>query len=114
MPCDTSLKPNQTIKQRADEIIRAVGKIQAGLIKGRVKAKVGPQGAVAFEGITDEERDGLTDACIYRRIMATGAALAKMEITKAEQLAGRTIDRRVVAHGVHSHDGGRTWHNHKG
>jgi hypothetical protein len=42
--------------------------------------------------------------------MASGFALAKLAIMKAEQLAGRTVDRKVVAQGTHSHDGGRTWH----
>lgn len=114
MPCDTKLKPKQTIQERADEVRRALGKIQARLMDGRVKVKVGPQGAVAFEGIADEERDGITDACIYRRIMATGSPLAKAAIAKAEQLSGRSINRQVVGQGVHSHDGGLTWHGHKG
>jgi len=114
MPCDTKLKANQTISQRAEEVIRATGRIQAGIIQGRIKVKVGPQGAVAFDGIPESERDGVTDACIYRRIMATGSALAKMEIAKAETLAGRSVNRQVVGQGVHSHDGGRTWHDHKG
>jgi hypothetical protein len=25
-----------------------------------------------------------------------------------------TINRAIVGHGVHSHDGGHTWHSHKG
>lgn len=112
MPCDTKLKQNQTIQQRAEEVRRAVVRFSAGLISGRVKVQVGPQGAIAFSGLTAEERDGVTDACAYRRIMATGSALAKAAIARAEQLAGRTVDRRVVSHGVHSHDGGHTWHGH--
>ena len=113
MPCDTRLKPRQTIKQRADEVRRAVERFAQGLAAGRIKAKVGPQGAIAFEGIPDEERDGVTDACAYRRLMVSGSALAKAAIARAEQLAGRSLDRQVLAHGHHSHDGGRTWHDHK-
>jgi hypothetical protein len=63
---------------------------------------------VTFTGIADEERDGVTDACIYRRIMATGSALPRHMIAKAEQVAGR---RQVVGQGVHSHDGGASWHS---
>lgn len=114
MPCDTRLKPKQTIQERADEVRRAVGRIQAGIIQGRVKVKVGPQGAIAFDGVTNEERDGVTDACAYRRIMISGSALAKAAIARAEQMAGRSVDRAVVGQGHHSHDGGRTWHDHKG
>lgn len=111
MPCDTRLKPKQTIQQRADEVRRAVAKLAEGLASGRVKAKVGPQGAVAFDGLTAEERDGVTDACAYRRLMVSGSALAKAKIAQAEQLAGRGVDRQALAHGHHSHDGGKSWHH---
>jgi hypothetical protein len=114
MPCDTKLKPRQTIKQRADEVRAMVARLASGLAAGRVRAKVGPTGGVAFIGLTEEERDGVTDACAYRRVMATGSALARAAIARAEQMAGRTVDRQAVAHGHHSHDGGATWHHHKG
>lgn len=114
MPCDTRLKPKQTIQERADEVRRATSRLQARLMDGRVKVTIGPQGAVAFVGWSDEERDGVTDACAYRRIMATGSALARAAIAKAEQLSGRAINRQAIAHGAHSHDGGHTWHSHKG
>jgi len=114
MPCDRQLKPKQTIQQRADEIRKMVAKLAAGLISGKIKAKVGPQGAIAFDGISNEDRDGVADNCAYRRLMIEGSPLARAQIARAEQLAGRSIDRAVVGHGVHSHDGGRTWHDHKG
>lgn len=114
MACDTRLKPRQTIKQRAAEITKATETLSAALASGRAKAKVGPQGAIAFLGLSEAERDGLTDACAYRRIMATGSALAKAAIARAEMLAGRTVDRQVIGVGAHSHDGGASWHNHKG
>lgn len=110
MPCDTKLKSQQTISQRVDEVRRVVGRIDRLILSRRVKPRVGPQGAIAFEGLTEDERDGVTDACIYRRIMATGSALAKSEIARAEQMAGRSVDRRVIGQGVHSHDAGQTWH----
>ncbi|MGH7178000.1 MAG: hypothetical protein ACREJC_11515 [Tepidisphaeraceae bacterium] len=109
MPCNTKLKPRQTTQQRAEEIRRAIIGLDQALRMRGVKAVIGPQGAVAFAG-WDNSRDGITDACAYRRIMATGSALARAEIARAEQLAGRAVDRRTVAQGVHSHDGGATWH----
>lgn len=110
MPCDTRLKPRQTVQQRADEIRKAIAGIDR-LIRSRlVKIRVGPQGAIAFEGIPDSDRNGVTDACIYRRLLATGSTLAKAYIARAEQISGRAVDRRVVAAGVHSHDGGMSWH----
>lgn len=109
MPCDTRLKPRQTLQQRAAEVRKALEGLDLALRMGGVRAKVGPQGAIAFEG-WNNGRDGVTDACAYRRIMATGSAMAKMAIAKAEQIAGRTVDKQIVGQGVHSHDGGRTWH----
>lgn len=112
MPCDTRLKPGQTIKQRADEVRKAVENLNQGLATGAVRVKVGPQGAVAFEGWG--ARDSVTDNCAYRRLMSTGSSAAKLAIARAEQLAGRPINRAVVNSGAHSHDGGLTWHQHKG
>jgi hypothetical protein len=113
MVCDTRLKRNQTIQERAAEVRRAVMRLSEGLVAGRVKAVIGPQGAIAFEGFSAEDRDGITDACAYRLLMISGSPLAKAAIARAEQLAGRSVDRRVIAHGAHSHDGGRTWHDHE-
>jgi hypothetical protein len=85
MVCDIRLKPKQTLQQRAEEVRRAVICLSEALASGRVKARVGPQGAIAFVGWNDAERDGVTDACAYRRLMVTGSALAKAAIARAEQ-----------------------------
>jgi hypothetical protein len=108
MPCYTQTLPNQTLTERKTEVRKAIDELAQLLARGVVKAKVGPQGAIAFEGWN--ERSRVTDACAYRQIMATGSMAAKLAVMKAEQLAGRKVDRKVVAQGVHSHDGGRTWH----
>lgn len=114
MPCETRLKTGQTIKARVLEVREVVERLARGLARGTMKAVVGPTGGVAFTGLTDAERDGVTDACAYRRLLATGSPLAIQAIQKAEAAAGRTVDRMAVAHGHHSHDGGATWHHHKG
>lgn len=111
MPCDTKLKPQQTISQRIAEIRKVVATLSSALATGRVRAVIGPQGAIAFAGLTDAERDGATDACLYRRTMVEGSALAKAAIARAEQLAGRSVNKQALAAGVHSHDGGRTFHH---
>ncbi len=112
MPCDTKMSfKGQTVSQRADEIRAMVAKLSAGIASGRVKVRIGPQGGIAFSGLTEAERDGVTDSCAYRRILATGSATAKAAIARAEQLAGRTVDRRAVAQGLHAH--GDVWHDHK-
>ena len=114
MPCDTKLRAGQTISERKVEVKRVVATVADFLARGRVTAKVGPQGAVAFLGVPDDERNGVSDACMYRMIMATGSSLAKAAIARAELMAGRTVNRQLVGQGVHSHDGGQTWHGHKG
>jgi hypothetical protein len=50
MPCDTSYLPNQTLTERKTEVQKAVERLSSLLANGQVKAKVGPQGAIAFEG----------------------------------------------------------------
>lgn len=114
MPCDTRRKPNQTIQQRATEVRDVIKKVTDALIAGRVKAKVGPRGEIAFDGLAEKDRDGVTDNCMYRRILSAGSTLAMAKLQQAEALAGRKVDRAVVNSGAHSHDGGRSWHDHKG
>jgi hypothetical protein len=114
MACDTQYtREGQTLTERKEEIRTTVAKLSADLAAGRVKIAVGPQGAIAFDGW--QNRAGITDACAYRRIMATGSALAKAKIQAAELLSGRSVNKQTVANGVHSHDGGKTWgtHGHK-
>lgn len=115
MPCDTRLKRGQTLTQRKAEIRKVVERLSSKLAAGTAKPVVDKlTGAIAFTGITENERDGVTDACAYRQIMVHGSALAKAAIARAEAIAGRSVDKQVIGQGVHSHDGGRTWHDHKG
>ena len=111
MACETLRKRNQTLAERIAEVQRVVNIVNAGLVSGRVRAKVGPQGAVVFDGLTASERDDVTDACIYRRIVGAGGnPVARAALQRAEMLAGRAVNPTTVAQGVHSHDGGVTWH----
>ena len=114
MPCDSRTLPNQTLTQRKAEVLESIVELNALLVSGRVKARVGPQGAVVFEGWTEGQRRRVTDACAYRRIMAVGSSLAKMKLAQAEQMAGRKVNIQAVGQGAHSHDSGVTWHSHKG
>ena len=109
MPCDTQRLPQQSLQERITEVKSAIAALDALIKKRRVKVKVGPQGAVTFVGWEDRDRGRVTDACAYRRLMATGSILAKAEIARAEMIAGRSVDKLVVGQGVHSHDGGATW-----
>jgi hypothetical protein len=110
MPCFGQLLQGQTVAERKKEIDVTTKKIDQLLAKGSIKAKVGPQGAITFLGLTDSDRNRMTDVCIYRQISRTGSASAKMALARAEQLAGRSVDKAVINAGIHSHDGGTTWH----
>jgi hypothetical protein len=112
MACDTMLKPRQTLAERKTEVRKRIAVIDRLVAARKVQVRVGPQGAVTFVGISDTDRDGITDACVYRMLSRSGSAATKMAIQRAEQIAGRAVDRKVVAHGVHSHDGGQTWSRH--
>ncbi len=114
MPCDTKSLPGQTLTERKTEIREAVTNLSKALATGKVKVVIGPQGAIAFQGWSDTERARVTDACAFRRVMVEGSALAKAAITRAEQLAGRTVNKQAVAAGYHAHSdghGGLTWHH---
>lgn len=119
MPCDTKLRDNyrnsgrkQTISERAEEVKKVVYDINSLISSGRIKPVIDRlTGAVAFQGINETVRDGVTDACIYRRLMVTGSSLTKAAIAQAEAMAGRSVNKQAVAQGVHSHDGGNSWHH---
>lgn len=111
MPCDTVRKPGQTFDQRKTEVKGAIASLASRLASGQAKAIVSKAtGSVAFRGWPEGETARVTDACAYRTVMATGSAMAKLAIARAEQLAGRTVDRKALTAGHHSHDGGATWH----
>lgn len=113
MPCDTKRwTENETIEERKETVREKTMALSAALAAGTVRVKVGKQGAIAFIGW--EDRAGITDACAYRRIMAKGSTKAKYAIAAAEQAAGVQVNRQVIGQGAHSHDGGQTWHDHKG
>jgi hypothetical protein len=113
--CETRLQnKNQTLSERKTQVKEIVAFTDELIRKSKVKIVVDKRtGAVAFSGMTDAERGGVSDACTYRMIMATGSVLAKQAIARAEQLAGRSVNRQALTNGVHSHDGGQTWSSHK-
>jgi hypothetical protein len=114
MACDTQPMKNQTLSQRKTQVKEIIAFTDELIRKSKVKVVVDKRsGAVAFVGMTDSERGGVSDACTYRMIMASGTALAKQAIARAEQLAGRGVSRQALAAGHHSHDGGATWSTHK-
>src|SRR5262249_44514776 len=84
MACDTRLKPRQTIQDGATKVQRRIAGFATAIATGRVKVVIDKAaGAIAFTGWDGASRDGVTDGCAYRRIMATGSAMSKMLIAKA-------------------------------
>ena len=112
MTCYLTLAPQQTPAQRKAQVARSISAIEKAIADRRVQIKVGRQGAITFSGISEDDRAGLADACIYNTLVRTGSRAAQLAIQQAERVAGRSVDRSVVAAGVHSHDGGRTWSQH--
>src|SRR5262245_20544171 len=114
MACDTRLRPRQTLAERKAEVRKAVTQLDKLIAEGKVIARVGTEGlgkgAVAFKGWADVERDGVSDACAFRQLMVSGSATTKLKLMQAQQMAGTQVSRQTLAHGVHSHDGGATWH----
>jgi len=111
MPCDRKLRVGQTITERKKEIKDAVAELDKKLANGQAKAVVGKNGAIAFTG--NWNRQDVADACAFRMIQSNGSAQAKLAIMRAEQMAGVKVNRQLVGQGAHSHDGGKTWHDHK-
>lgn len=111
MPCDrVRISPEQTLAARMKQVREAGAKIDKLLASAGAKAVVDKRtGAITFVGIPDSVRSKMTDACVYRAVMARGSHAAKQAILKAERMAGRVVDKKVVASGLHSHDGGATW-----
>ncbi len=124
MPCNTQLSRrgsrrrrgtgfwdrDQTISERKQEVREVVKTLDGYLVRGLAKVIIGPQGGVTFTGFPDAERDGVTDNCAYRLLMSTGSSLAKAAIARAEAMSGRSINKQAIAAGLHSHDGGHSWH----
>lgn len=110
MPCNTKLKAKQTVAQRAKEVRKAGEAIDKLIASGQAGIKVDRRtGGVAFTGIPDGVRDGMTDVCIIKKIWTSGSHQAKQALAKAERLAGRSVSKQAIEQGLHSHDGGNTW-----
>jgi len=110
MPCDTRIPQGKTAKQRQADVKAALARLEAALAAGSVTVKVGPQGSITFAGAW--ERSDVTDACAYRKLLASGSPALRKAIARAEAVSGRAVNDRAVAAGYHSHDGGGTWSKH--
>lgn len=107
MPCDT--RQNLTQVER-NAMAEALKRLNTALELGSVKVVIGRQGAVAFAGWAPDARAGLSDLCAYRRLAASNSPALRKALGRAEAMAGRQLDSRMLTAGIHSHDHGQTWH----
>jgi hypothetical protein len=108
MVCETFRFNKQSVEQRRKQVADTVKEVEKGLANGKIKVVVGAQGAIAFQGLEDSQRNRVADACIYRRILSTGSAMARMKLA-----AAGNVNKAAIAQGVHAHEGpgGQlTWH----
>lgn len=110
MPCDTYIPQNMTPVQRKAQIEEAIERLNKAIEKGQVTLVVDKaSGSVGFKGDWGE-RNGVTDNCAYRKLSLKGSFAFKQALQKAEIAAGRKVNEKAVAAGVHTHDDGKTWH----
>jgi len=107
MPCDTVLRPNQTLAARVSQIDAALKRLESSLQAGKVAIGIAPNGAIVFKGWAD--RDDVTDVCAYRTLTAGNSWALRQAVARAEAMQGRKVNALAVAAGHHSHDGGKTW-----
>jgi len=112
MACDTMTRPGETLEQRKERAKASTASLEAALAAGTVKLTIGPSGAIAFVGWDDKSRDGLTDACAFRRLTSKVSWALRQAVAKAESLSGRKVNQAAINAGLHSHDGGKTWAKH--
>ncbi len=110
MACFTFIRPLQTAEERKAEVAASLRKLEVALLKGGASIIISKDGAITFAGWS--ERSDVTDVCAYRSLTNSGSAALKSAMAKAELKYGRKHDPKMVAAGVHSHDGGKTWGKH--
>ena len=123
MACYSMRLPNEDAATRERRLNDALARVEAALAAGTARIVIGPGGAAAIEGWTQDQRErggallpggtkyvgGLTDVCAMRSLMLKGSAVARQAIAEAERVAHQRFNPMAA---VHSHDGGVTWGGH--
>lgn len=108
MPCDSG--PLAKSAQQQADMRAALKRLELMLDKGGVGVIIGENGAMYFNGWSSADRKGWSDVCAFRALSAEGSFALQTAVQRAEMMAGRKLDQNMVAAGIHSHDGGHTWH----
>lgn len=104
------MKPQLTPEQvKAKE--NALKTLERRLAAKEVTINVNRQGAVSIVGWSEAERGGVADSCVFRALSAANSPEFRRALAAAEARAGMRVDRRLIASGYHSHDGGKTFHD---
>lgn len=110
MPCDSRIPKGMSLEQRNKQITEKLRLLEANLSAGKVKITIGTNGALAFNGWNGDDRSEITDVCAYRALSAENSWALRQAISRAEAQSGRKMNPQAIGAGVHSHDGGKTWH----
>ena len=98
----------QATPEKKQRVKDALARLERALSAGTVKVVIDrASGAVAFRGLW--RSDGVADSCAYRALTAANSAPLRASLARAEIMAGRSVNERAIASGVHSHDGGRSF-----
>lgn len=111
MTCWATPRPQQTLEERQAEVTRALRGLEAAIQQNAVKVVIGANGAVTLAGWSAAARSDLTDVCAIRSLTAEGSWILRQALAREEARTGRKVNMNAVAAGVHSHDGGNTWHS---
>jgi hypothetical protein len=104
MTCMTQKNLTPTAKQLQQAALK---RLLAAIADGSAQVVIGRNGAIAFKGWRDNA--GVSDVCAYRALM--NSPEMRKAVARAEVTGGVKLSRLAVATGVHSHDGGSSWHS---
>lgn len=85
--------------------------LERKLAAKEVTLEVSRQGVLSFKNWNEVDRGGLADSCAYRALSQANSGEFRRALAAAEARAGVKLDRRFINAGIHSHDGGKTFHN---
>lgn len=108
MPCIASLSgvaATPAVKARVKD---ALDRLERAIQDNQVRVVIGLNGAIAFKG--SWRNDGVSDICAYRALTIAGSTTLRAAVARAEVLEGRQVNPQAIGAGVHSHDGGKSWH----
>lgn len=112
MACEAVRTPRQTAAERAREVRDALRALEAALAAGSVQVRLDARGRLRFQGWGEAARAGVNDACAFQALERSQSSALRRAVDREQGARGVKLDRRAIAAGTHTHDGGRTWGAH--